>query len=98
MIIKIHAQNPQPRLINKAARILSDGGIVVFPTDTKYDIGCDIFNKKAVERLYRILSADKSKLFSVICMDFHELSKYAQVDNFAFKIICFTKIIIPATS
>jgi len=87
MIIKIHPQNPQPRLIKKASQALQDGGIVVFPTDTKYAVGCDIFNKKAVEKLYQILHADKRKLFSVICTNFSELSKYAQIDNFAFKVM-----------
>ena len=87
MIIKIHPQNPQLRLIKKASQVLQDGGIVVFPTDTKYAIGCDIFNKKAVERLYQILHADKKKLFSVICTNFSELSKYAQINNFAFKVM-----------
>ena len=87
MIIKIHPENPQPRLIKKASQTLQDGGIVVFPTDTKYSVGCDIFNKKAVEKLYQILHADKMKLFSVICTNFSELSKYAQIDNFAFKVM-----------
>jgi tRNA threonylcarbamoyl adenosine modification protein (Sua5/YciO/YrdC/YwlC family) len=87
MIIKIHPQNPQPRLIQKAAQVLRDGGILVFPTDTKYDIGCDLFSKKAVEKLYRLVHADQKKLFSVICTDFHELSKYAQMDNFTFRIL-----------
>lgn len=87
MIIKIHPQNPQSRLIKKASQVLEDGGILVFPTDTKYAIGCDIFNKKAVEKLYRILHADKKKLFSVICTNFSELSKYAQINNFAFNLM-----------
>jgi len=87
MIIEIHPKNPQPRLIKQAAQVIRDGNILLFPTDTKYDIGCDIFNKRAVERLYRITQADKKKHFSVICTDFHELSKYAQISNLAYKIM-----------
>ncbi|MEW5801932.1 MAG: L-threonylcarbamoyladenylate synthase [bacterium] len=87
MIIEIHPKNPQSRLIKQAAQVIRDGNILLFPTDTKYDIGCDLFNKRAVERLYRIAHADKKKLFSVICTDFHELSKYAQISNLAYKIM-----------
>ncbi|MGA1867125.1 MAG: L-threonylcarbamoyladenylate synthase [bacterium] len=87
MIIKIHPQNPQPRLIKQAVHILEQGGIVVYPTDTTYGMGCNIFNKKAVERLYRIKKSDKKKLFSVICSDFSQMSKYAQISNFAYKIM-----------
>ena len=87
MLIEIHPKNPQPRLIKQAAQVIRDGNILLFPTDTKYDIGCDIFNKRAVERLYRITQADKKKHFSVICTDFHELSKYAQISNQAYKIM-----------
>jgi tRNA threonylcarbamoyl adenosine modification protein (Sua5/YciO/YrdC/YwlC family) len=87
MIIEIHPKNPQPRLIKQAAQVIRDGNILLFPTDTKYDIGCDLFNKRAVDRLYRITHADKKKLFSVICTDFHELSKYAQISNLAYKVM-----------
>jgi len=87
MIVKIHPVNPQPRLIKQAAQVIRDGNILLFPTDTKYDIGCDLFNKKAVDKLYRITRADKKKLFSVICTDFHELSKYAQISNLAYKVM-----------
>ena len=87
MIIEIHPKNPQARFIRQAAQAVQDGKLVVFPTDTKYDLGCDLFNKKAVERLYRLTQADKKKLFSVICTDFHELSKYAQISNMAYKVM-----------
>lgn len=87
MIIKIHPKNPQPRLIKQAAQILEKGGIVIYPTDTTYGMGCDIFNKKAVERLYRIKKLDKKKLFSVICSNFSQMSKYAKISNFSYKIM-----------
>ncbi len=87
MILTIHPQDPQQRLIYKAAQILTEGGVILFPSDTKYDLGCDPFNKRAVEKLYRMVNADKKKLFSVICTDFHELSKYARINNFAYKIM-----------
>lgn len=86
-MIKIHPKNPQPRLIKQAAQILEKGGIVIYPTDTTYGMGCDIFNKKAVERLYRIKKLDKKKLFSVICSNFSQMSKYAKISNFSYKIM-----------
>lgn len=87
MIINIHPDNPQSRLINQAAEVLEQGGIIIYPTDTTYGMGCCVFNKKAVERLYRISQSDTKKLFSVICTDFSQISKYAKISDSAFKIM-----------
>ena len=67
MLITINPQNPQPRLIRKAVEILKAGGIVVYPTDTYYGIGCDLMNPKAIERIYQLKRRDRSKPFSFIC-------------------------------
>jgi tRNA threonylcarbamoyl adenosine modification protein (Sua5/YciO/YrdC/YwlC family) len=85
MLIKINQQNPQQRLIVKVVDILKNGGVVVYPTDTYYGIGCDIMNKKAIERIYQIKQRDKNKPFSFICSDLKNISQYAKVSNYAYK-------------
>ena len=78
MLININQQNPQQRLILKVVDILKNGGIVVYPTDTYYGIGCDIMNKKAIERIYQLKQRDKDKPFSFICSDLKNISRYAK--------------------
>jgi tRNA threonylcarbamoyl adenosine modification protein (Sua5/YciO/YrdC/YwlC family) len=85
MLININAHNPQPRLIEKVVGILKKGGVVVYPTDTNYGIGCDIMNKKAIERIYQIKQRNKSKPFSFICSGLKNISNYAKVSNYAYK-------------
>jgi len=85
MLIKVNPINPQTRLIQRAVNILINGGIVVYPTDTHYGIGCDILNKKAIERIYQLKQRNKSKPFSFICSDLKNISHYAKVSNYAYK-------------
>jgi tRNA threonylcarbamoyl adenosine modification protein (Sua5/YciO/YrdC/YwlC family) len=85
MLININQQNPQQRLIHKVVDILKNGGVVVYPTDTYYGIGCDIMNKKAIERIYQIKQRNKSKPFSFICSGLKNISHYAKVSNYAYK-------------
>ena len=85
MIIKINQQNPQLRLIHKIVAILKKGGIVVYPTDTYYGIGCDIMNKRAIEKIYQLKQRNKSKPFSFICSGLKNISNYAKVSNYAYK-------------
>ncbi|MFZ2630230.1 MAG: L-threonylcarbamoyladenylate synthase [Desulfosalsimonadaceae bacterium] len=85
MLIEINPKNPQPRLIAQAVNILSEGGIIAYPTDTIYGIGCDIMNKKAIEKIYRIKRRDKNNPFSFICADLKHISDYAKVSNYAYK-------------
>jgi len=85
MILKINQYNPQHRLIMKIVDVLKNGGIVVYPTDTYYGIGCDIMNKKAIEKIYQIKQRDKNKPFSFICSDLKNISRYAKVSNYAYK-------------
>ncbi len=85
MLININQQNPQQRLIEKVVDILKNGGLVVYPTDTYYGIGCDIMNKKAIERIYQIKQRNKSKPFSFICSGLKNISHYAKVSNYAYK-------------
>ena len=85
MILEINPQNPQKRLIRRAVEILSNGGIIAYPTDTYYGIGCDILNKKAIARVYQLKRRSKHKPFSFICSDLKNISQYAQVTNYAYK-------------
>ena len=85
MLININQQNPQQRLIQKVVDIFKNGGVVVYPTDTYYGIGCDIMNKKAIERIYQIKQRNKSKPFSFICSGLKNISFYAKVSNYAYK-------------
>ena len=85
MLLNINQYNPQQRLIMKVVDILKEGGIVVYPTDTYYGIGCDIMNKKAIERIYQLKQRNKSKPFSFICSDLKNISLYAKVSNYAYK-------------
>lgn len=84
---QLHPDNPQVRFINKAVESLKNGEVIIYPTDTVYGLGCDIFNRKAVERIYNIKNESNTKLFSFIIPDLKDISKYAKVSNYAFKII-----------
>ncbi|WP_226052311.1 L-threonylcarbamoyladenylate synthase [Dickeya chrysanthemi] len=83
----IHPQNPQPRLINQAVEILRKGGVIVYPTDSGYALGCMLEDKAAMERICRIRSLDQNHNFTLMCRDLSELSSYAYVDNAAFRLI-----------
>ena len=85
MLISINPINPQQRLIRKIVEIIRNGGIVAYPTDTVYGIGCDIMNKKAIARVYQIKQRPKTKPFSFICSDLKNISYYAKVSNYAYK-------------
>ena len=85
MIMEINPDNPQPRLIHKVAEVLRGGGVVAYPTDTIYGLGCDIHNKKAIRRIYQIKGLPETAPFSFICPGLTELSHYARVTNYAYK-------------
>jgi tRNA threonylcarbamoyl adenosine modification protein (Sua5/YciO/YrdC/YwlC family) len=79
MLLTIHPQDPQDRLIKKAAEVLRSGGVIIYPTDTVYGFGCDIFQPKAIERICRIKGIDPQKAnLSFVCSDLSDLSKYAK--------------------
>ena len=84
MLIKIYPENPNPKEVGKVVATLRDGGLVVYPTDTVYAIGCDALNVRAVERICRIkgVNPQKSNL-SIICYDLSNISEYAKVSNAA---------------
>ena len=79
MLLTIHPQDPQDRLVKKAAEVLRSGGVIIYPTDTVYGFGCDIFQPKAIERICRIKGIDPAKAnLSFVCGDLSDLSKYAK--------------------
>lgn len=82
---ELHPINPELRYINKAINILKEGGVIIYPTDTVYGIGCDIFNKDALDRVKQIKSNPDIKLLSFICHDLKDISKYAKVSDYAYK-------------
>ncbi len=85
MLLHINHDNPQQRLIDQVVDILKRGGIIAYPTDTYYGIGCDIMNKKAIERIYQLRQRAKKKPFSFICSSLKNISHYAKVTNYAYK-------------
>lgn len=87
MLLAINGENPQPRLIAKVVDILERGGVIAYPTDTTYGIGCSIMNKKGIERIYSIKQREKKKPFSFICSDLSDIARYAKVSNYQYKIM-----------
>ena len=88
MLVKIYEENPNPKDVSKVVKTLQDGGLVIYPTDTVYAIGCDALNVRAVEKICRMkgVNPQKSNL-SIICYDLSNLSEYAKVSNAAFKLM-----------
>lgn len=89
MLITINADNPQPRLIQQVLDILEEGGVIIYPTDTVYGIGCDITNKNAVERVAQLRGLDPSKaMFSFICQDISQVTEYSKtINNDVFRVM-----------
>jgi tRNA threonylcarbamoyl adenosine modification protein (Sua5/YciO/YrdC/YwlC family) len=87
MLLKIYPENPNPKAVNTVVECLQDGGIVIYPTDTIYGIGCDIFKQKSIERIISILGEKKKKdALTFICHDLSNLSDYTKpLDNNVFK-------------
>ena len=83
----IHPDNPQQRLLRQASEIIHQGGVVVYPTDSGYAIGCQMEDKAALEQICRIRQIGKDHNFTLMCRDMSELSIYARVDNTAFRLI-----------
>jgi tRNA threonylcarbamoyl adenosine modification protein (Sua5/YciO/YrdC/YwlC family) len=87
MILPINPENPQQRLVSKVVGVLREGGVIAYPTDTTYGIGCSIFNKRGIERIYLLKQRERKKPFSFICADLSEVARYARVSNYAFKVL-----------
>lgn len=84
---QIHPVNPQPRLIRQAVEIIRQGGLIAYPTDSAYAIGCQIGNRMALDRIRAMRNLDKDHNFTLVCRDLSELATYAKVDNLMFRLI-----------
>ncbi|MFO7157273.1 MAG: L-threonylcarbamoyladenylate synthase [Pseudomonadota bacterium] len=84
-IVQIDPRYPQPRLVERAVAALEAGGVIAYPTDTYYAIGCDLLNRKAVEKLYLLKQRPKSKPLTFLCADLSDASRYARISNFAYR-------------
>lgn len=85
MIISINPENPQLRLVRKVVEVIENGGVIAYPTDTQYGIGCDLFQKKSIEKVYWLKKRNPKKPFSFICSDLKHISEFAKVSNYAYK-------------
>lgn len=83
----MHPDNPQPRLLKQAVAIIQQGGVIVYPTDSGYALGCHIGDKKALDRICRIRDIDRDHNFTLICRDLSELATYSRVDNSNFRLL-----------
>ncbi len=83
----IHPDNPQPRLISQAVNILRDSGVIVYPTDSSYALGCCLGEKTALDRIRRIRDIPASQPMTLVCRDLSEIALYAQLDNAAFRLM-----------
>ncbi len=86
-VFYIHPDNPQQRLINQAVDILRDGGVIVYPTDSGYALGCMLIDKHAMDRIIRIRKLPEGHNFTLVCSDLSELSNYSLVTNTIYRLI-----------
>ena len=87
MLLSLNPDNPQKRLISKVVQVLDQGGLIIYPTDTFYGIGCDLFNKKSIKQIYQLKRRPLTKPFSFVCANLKDISLYAQVSNNAYRIM-----------
>lgn len=85
--IDVHPVDPQPRLIEKAAGIIRDGGLIAYPTDSCYALGCSLSNKDALQRIRDIRKLDSKHDFTLMCRNFSEMNEYVQFDNSLFRVL-----------
>lgn len=101
--LRVHPDNPQPRLISQAVERIRAGDVIVYPTDAAYAIGCQIGNKNAMERIAQIRRLDAKHQYAIICSDLSDIATYAKVDNAMYRLLknntpAITTFILPATS
>ena len=84
---ELHPQNPQKRLIQQAVKIIDEGGLIIYPTDSSYALGCHIGDKSAMERIQRLRRLDKKHHFTLVCSDLSEIGEYAKVDNSSYRLL-----------
>ncbi|HHH11917.1 MAG TPA: threonylcarbamoyl-AMP synthase [Sorangium sp.] len=87
MLLPVNPRHPEPRKIERATKVLAAGGIIAYPTDTVYGLGCDLTNKQAVERLYQMKGMPRSKRLAFVCADLSNIARYAIVDNATYRVL-----------
>jgi len=87
MLLEINPKNPQLRLIEQVVKILKNGAVICYPTDTGYGIGCDLFNQRAIKQIVQLKKRPKQKPFSFMCSDLSDISQYAHVSNTAYRLL-----------
>ena len=86
-LLELHPTNPQPRLLQRAVAAMRAGGVIVYPTDSCYALGCALGDKAAMERIARIRQTDKDHHFTLVCRDLSEISRYARVENWQYRLL-----------
>ena len=86
-LIEVHPTDPQPRRVQKIVDRIRDGALIAYPTDSSYALGCHIGDKKVTKRIHQIRKTDKKHNFTLVCADLSEISVYARVDNWAYRLI-----------
>ena len=86
-LIEVHPDNPQPRRVAEIVETIREGGLIAYPTDSSYAFGCHIGDKRAMDRIRRIRRTDKNHNFTLVCSDLSEISTYARVDNWAYRML-----------
>ncbi|MCH7503471.1 MAG: threonylcarbamoyl-AMP synthase [Proteobacteria bacterium] len=86
-LIEIHPTHPQPRLVASIVQIIRGGGLIAYPTDSSYAFGCHIGDKRAMDRIRRIRRTDDTHNFTLVCSDLSEISVYARIDNWAYRML-----------
>ena len=87
VLLPINPEHPEPRKIKRVVEILEKGGVIAYPTDTVYGIGCDLMNKQAIESLYQIKGMQRDKNLAFICPDLSDIAKYAVVENATYRVL-----------
>lgn len=87
MLLEINPDTPEPRKIRRAVEALEAGEVIAYPTDTVYGLGCDLFNKKAVDRLYQIKGIDRSQMLAFVCRDLADVSRYAVMHDQVYRVL-----------
>jgi tRNA threonylcarbamoyl adenosine modification protein (Sua5/YciO/YrdC/YwlC family) len=86
-LFKVHPVNPQRRLLERAVALLGDGGVIVYPTDSTYALGCRVADKAALDRIRTLRRTDANHEFSLVCRDLSQIANYARVDNAAYRLL-----------
>jgi tRNA threonylcarbamoyl adenosine modification protein (Sua5/YciO/YrdC/YwlC family) len=87
IFLKINQKNPESKKVERVVESLKGGGLIVYPTDTIYGLGCDIFNKNAIEKIYQLKGRERKKPLSIICADIKEIAKYAIIQDYAYRLM-----------